>query len=143
MDLVVLYLSMAMNLSCNHPSPLEMAAEQTSPTPDHDEQYCSSCGEIIKQDAEICPECGVRHKEPPGTQDETGTDLSMNAYASISLITGAIGFIFFPVIFGPVSAFCGYQVYKYYSEKTGLALIIFGLLSLVWGALYGAMVWSG
>ena len=24
-----------------------------------DEQFCSSCGEIIKKQAEICPECGV------------------------------------------------------------------------------------
>lgn len=25
-----------------------------------DEIYCNSCGEIIKEEAEICPECGVR-----------------------------------------------------------------------------------
>lgn len=25
-----------------------------------DEQYCSSCGERIKREAEICPHCGVR-----------------------------------------------------------------------------------
>lgn len=25
-----------------------------------DEQFCSSCGETIKKEAEICPECGVR-----------------------------------------------------------------------------------
>ena len=27
-----------------------------------DENYCSSCGEIIKKEAEICPKCGVRQK---------------------------------------------------------------------------------
>lgn len=27
-----------------------------------DEMFCSSCGAIIKQEAEICPECGVRQK---------------------------------------------------------------------------------
>jgi TM2 domain-containing membrane protein YozV len=27
-----------------------------------DEAFCSSCGEIIKKEAEICPECGVRQK---------------------------------------------------------------------------------
>lgn len=26
------------------------------------EKYCSSCGEVIKKEAEICPECGVRQK---------------------------------------------------------------------------------
>jgi hypothetical protein len=25
-----------------------------------DEAYCTSCGEVIKEEAEICPECGVR-----------------------------------------------------------------------------------
>jgi len=27
-----------------------------------DEAFCSSCGEIIKKDAEICVKCGVRQK---------------------------------------------------------------------------------
>lgn len=27
-----------------------------------DEQFCSSCGEVIKKEAEICPECGIRQK---------------------------------------------------------------------------------
>jgi len=27
-----------------------------------DEAFCSSCGEIIKKEAEICPKCGVRQK---------------------------------------------------------------------------------
>jgi len=28
-----------------------------------DEVYCSSCGELIKSEAEICPNCGVRQKQ--------------------------------------------------------------------------------
>ncbi len=28
-----------------------------------DESYCSSCGEVIKKEAEICPRCGVRQKD--------------------------------------------------------------------------------
>lgn len=28
-----------------------------------DEVYCTSCGEVIKEDAEVCPECGVRQQE--------------------------------------------------------------------------------
>ena len=35
------------------------------PTLGPDEQFCSFCGEIIKKEAEICPECGVRLKDPP------------------------------------------------------------------------------
>jgi len=28
-----------------------------------DESFCSSCGAIIKKEAEICPKCGVRQKK--------------------------------------------------------------------------------
>jgi len=28
-----------------------------------DEMFCSSCGAVIKREAEICPKCGVRQKE--------------------------------------------------------------------------------
>jgi len=31
-----------------------------------DEVFCSSCGEIIKKEAEICPKCGVRQKKQSG-----------------------------------------------------------------------------
>lgn len=31
-----------------------------------DEIYCRSCGEIIKEAAEICPECGVRNEAGSG-----------------------------------------------------------------------------
>jgi hypothetical protein len=31
--------------------------------PAHDEVFCTSCGEIIKEEAEICPECGTRQIE--------------------------------------------------------------------------------
>lgn len=37
-----------------------------------DEVFCTSCGAIIKQAAEICPKCGVRQKPVPigGTSGE-------------------------------------------------------------------------
>jgi TM2 domain-containing membrane protein YozV len=38
------------------------SASPERPTPGADESYCSSCGEIIKKEAEICPECGVRQR---------------------------------------------------------------------------------
>lgn len=30
-----------------------------------DEVFCSSCGEIIKREAELCPKCGVRQRKAP------------------------------------------------------------------------------
>jgi|GEM_PF-1467663 len=40
----------------------------TDASPGPDEQYCHECGEIIKEAAEICPECGVR-QQVRGSQD--------------------------------------------------------------------------
>lgn len=40
--------------------------------PAEDEQYCTTCGEIVKKQAEICPECGTRRKPVP--QSQSGTD---------------------------------------------------------------------
>lgn len=42
-----------------------------------DEHYCSSCGEVIKKEAEICPECGVRQKlsSTSGEKDKTAAGL--------------------------------------------------------------------
>lgn len=34
--------------------------------PGPDEVFCYSCGEVIKEQAEICPACGVRQRAPPG-----------------------------------------------------------------------------
>lgn len=38
-----------------------------------DEIFCESCGEIIKEMAEVCPHCGVRNKHQSGTVGGTGT----------------------------------------------------------------------
>lgn len=40
-----------------------------------DEVFCTSCGEVIKQEAEVCPECGVRQKESE-SQESSSSELS-------------------------------------------------------------------
>lgn len=37
-----------------------------------DEVYCSSCGAVIKKEAEICPECGVRQQGTPQQRKNPG-----------------------------------------------------------------------
>lgn len=41
-----------------------------------DEVFCTSCGEPIKEEAEMCPECGVRQKETEEPQESGGSDLA-------------------------------------------------------------------
>jgi len=33
--------------------------------------YCRECGERIKENAEMCPECGVRQKSPPNSREKS------------------------------------------------------------------------
>ena len=35
-----------------------------------DEAFCTSCGEIIKEKAEVCPECGVRQIDNSGSSGD-------------------------------------------------------------------------
>jgi len=42
--------------------PVEDAGRSNDRDPGPDEVYCMSCGAIIKERAEICPECGVRQE---------------------------------------------------------------------------------
>lgn len=50
-----------------------------------DEQYCSSCGEVIKKEAEICPECGVRQSP------SSGGDKDRTTAGIFALLLGGIG----------------------------------------------------
>lgn len=52
-----------------------------------DEKYCSSCGEIIKKAAEICPECGVRQSGATSSAQEKDAGIA----AVLSAITGGWG----------------------------------------------------
>lgn len=70
--------------------------------PGPDEQYCSSCGEIIKKEAEICPHCGVRQKPAPG--GASGSKDRVTA-GILALLLGGIG------------------AHKFYLDQTGLGVL--------------------
>ena len=54
-----------------------------------DEVFCSSCGAIIKKEAEICPKCGVRQKMLIGAK----MDISANwlTLLLLSIFLGTLG----------------------------------------------------
>ena len=63
----------------------ETGAADQKGSPGADEQFCSSCGDVIKKDAEICPNCGVRQQSAAsGGKDRTTTAL-------LALFLGWIG----------------------------------------------------
>ena len=53
-----------------------------------DESYCSSCGKIIKKEAEICPKCGVRQKSHHSPSSE---EKSKIAAGLLGILLGGIG----------------------------------------------------
>jgi len=54
-----------------------------------DEKFCSSCGAIIKKEAEICPKCGVRQKSAIlGTMDVGANWLTL---LLLSIFLGSLG----------------------------------------------------
>ena len=54
------------------------------------EKYCSTCGSIIKQDAEICPKCGVRQMGPKLVVSQEGADGFLKFATFIFPIIGLI-----------------------------------------------------
>lgn len=69
-------------------------------SPGADEQYCSSCGEVIKKEAEICPECGVRQSGPASASGKDRTTAGI-----LALLLGGIG------------------AHKFYLGETGMGII--------------------
>lgn len=54
-----------------------------------DEQYCSTCGAVIKKEAEICPECGVRQDEP--TLDASASEKDRVTAGVLAILLGGVG----------------------------------------------------
>jgi len=58
-----------------------MAAEQAGGKA-ADEQFCSSCGETIKKEAEVCPKCGVRQQSSSASEKDPGIAALLSAITS-------------------------------------------------------------
>lgn len=69
--------------------------------PGADEQFCSSCGEIIKTQAEICPECGV--SQAGGMAG--GSSKDRTTAGILAILLGGLG------------------VHKFYLNETGLGVL--------------------
>lgn len=117
-----------------------MTARATVATsPAIDEEYCRSCGEIIKREAEICPHCGVRSS---GHSDQDpDSKLGKSGYTALGIVTAVIALFFVPILFGAISMFSGYQISRNWSEQLGIGIMILGGVSLILGVIFGVLAW--
>jgi len=58
---------------------------------EHDEMFCSSCGAIIKKEAEICPKCGVRQKHRNDDFDKPLGKRNYLVALLLSIFVGSLG----------------------------------------------------
>jgi len=67
----------------------------------HDEAFCTSCGEVIKEAAEICPECGTRQKPASSGGNQSISDMRKHELEKIAskdkTVVLLLGFFLSPI----------------------------------------------
>ena len=107
-----------------------------------DEMFCPECGKTVLRKAATCPNCGVAL----GGEDSSSGEkrlLGATGHATIGGLSGFLAFIFLPIIFGPLSMFCGIQLYRKHDELAGVGIFLLGGAGMVVGMLLGLMAWGG
>lgn len=100
-----------------------------------DENFCKSCGEIIKKAAEICPKCGVRLMDPPIREEISGKP---SLFWKVIWIVGSL---FIPLV-GLIVGI-KYLVTKN-RKKYGLLLLCLGGISIfMWMGIAGSSSGTG
>jgi TM2 domain-containing membrane protein YozV len=58
--------------------------------------YCRDCGEEINERAEICPECGIRQKDPPDsiTNNSSSSEKNEGLAAAASFVVPGLGQVY-------------------------------------------------
>jgi TM2 domain-containing membrane protein YozV len=102
-----------------------------NPKPKTDEMYCSCCGSIIKRQAEICVNCGVRVSTQPLAVGVVTSDKSRLAAGLLGILLGGIG------------------VHRFYLGNIGIGIIqiIVTIITLgigsLWGFIEGIIIIAG
>jgi uncharacterized RDD family membrane protein YckC len=99
------------------------------------QRFCPNCGgELQFQEAEICPKCGVRIKEPPmPVQDKyAGFWIRFGAYLIDGIICAVVvyGSLFIVILLGAALTPGSYS--SYYSPYSSSNYAAMGLLFILW-----------
>jgi TM2 domain-containing membrane protein YozV len=101
-----------------------------------DEMFCSTCGDVIKKHAEICPHCGVRVRPAATAHSQLDPNI---AYSEKSrLAAGLLG-----IFLG------GFGIHRFYLGSIGIGILqiiltIFTLgIASLWGFIEGIIIIAG
>lgn len=85
------------------------------------EKYCKSCGEIIDKEAEICPECGVRQREPGKNVNVEVNNQNNNVQSTGQMpVQGSKSKVFAAIL---AIFLGGFGIHKFYLGQVGQGLL--------------------
>lgn len=72
-----------------------------------------------------------------GTSEGEKNRIGFWGYVALGVVFGVVALEFFPPLFGVLSVFAGVMVFRRHSERGGLAVILWGVLTGSIGWYYG------
>jgi uncharacterized protein YacL len=100
--------------------------------------FCASCGNTIADTSQFCPSCGASRNAPASmpTPKSAGSGFSV-----AGIICGAIAFLFFPIVLGPIGLILG-AIGKSKGEEKAVVAMVVSALGLVIGLILGFLVFA-
>jgi len=89
--------------------------EEEQYTKEHNEEYCASCGKVIKKEAFVCPHCGIRN-----TKSNQGNEINKFIAGLLAIFLGGLG------------------IHKFYLRKP-----IEGVFYILWLLVFSALYIAG
>ena len=100
-------------------------------------KMCKGCSVITKTDKDFCPTCGASYltasEQEAGSPDGAG-------FATAGLVSGAISFLFLPIVFGVLGIIFGSIAWSKGNPR-GQAATIISIVGLILGLIISIAVW--
>lgn len=98
---------------------------------------CPNCGAEVSEEDKFCGECGKTLTRTVESISE-GTKFP---YILVGIISAVVSLFLLPPVFGILSIFCGYKVYKQKSEGLGIGIMVLGGIFMLIGMIIGSIIW--
>lgn len=96
------------------------------------------CGAQIRQQAELCPECGVR--QDGAAESESDDDTLATAALAAGAFLSLVSLVFLPILFGPLAMLCGILAIAGGRHVAGVLLTVWAAIATMIGMVIGMAV---